>query len=49
MPIHNPNGPSVSDDGTYILLQWESTKLCRVRKSDGQFQVAASYDTDTTL
>ena len=42
-------GLSFADDGTYITVSSGSTALFRVRKSDGQFQVAGGYDTDITL
>ncbi len=49
MPIRNPSGMIGVDDGTYITISYASTKLYRIRKSDGQMQVEAGYDTDITL
>ncbi len=49
MPISNPNGMIADDDGTYVTVSYGATKLYRIRKSDGQMQVEAGYDTDTTL
>lgn len=49
MPVRNPSGMIGVDDGTYITISYGSTKLYRVRKSDGQHQVLGGYDTDTTL
>ena len=46
---YNPSGIAQVDDGTYVKFSVGGTTLFRVRKSDGQFQVAGSYDSDVTL
>ena len=42
-------GLVAADDGTYIKVSSGGTDLFRVRKSDGQFQVAGGFDSDTPL
>lgn len=49
MPIRNPSGMIGVDDGTFITISYADTKLYRIRKSDGQMQLSAGVDTDTTL
>lgn len=40
---------TATDDGTYITVASGGTDLYRVRKSDGQFQVAGGYDSDIAI
>lgn len=47
--IWNPCGSSWTDDGTYITVSYNGTKMFRVKKSSGNFQVAGGFDSDTTL
>lgn len=49
MPIHNPSGFFGTDNGTTVLVQYGSTKLFRVVKTTGQFQILGGYDSDVTL
>ncbi len=49
MPVRNPNPLSASDDGTYIIVSYNSTKLFKIRKSDGQLLIEGGLNTDETL
>ena len=39
----------VVDDGTYWIFYGGSSKIFKVRKSDGQLLLAGGVDTDVTL
>jgi len=40
---------TVTDDGTYYIVQHGSVKLYKIRKSDGQLLIAGGVTTDVTL
>ena len=39
----------VVDDGTYYILQTGTTKILKIRKSDGQLFIEGGVNTDETL
>ena len=47
--INNAGDLVIDDDGTYIKVSVGGTDLFRIRKSDGQMQVAGGYDSDVSL
>ncbi len=47
--VFKGNTLTTIDDGTFIVVSRAGTNLFKVRKSDGQFQVQAGFDTDITL
>ena len=49
MVIRNPSGPICIDDGTNITVSYEGTDMYRIRKSDGQMQIAGGYDSDVSI
>ncbi len=47
--IWNPDGANYIDDGTYITVSYNGLEMFRVKKSNGNMQVAGGYDTDVSL
>ena len=49
MPLWNPTGGAMADDGNYITLSYDGTDILRIRKSDNQIQIQAGLDSDITF
>lgn len=49
MPIRNPTGATVIDDGSYIIISYEGTDILRLRKSDNQIEIQAGINTDISF
>jgi len=39
----------IEDDGTYYIFYYDSTKIFKIRKSDGQLFLEGGITTDATL
>ena len=42
-------GLDITDDGTYIIFTYDSQKIFKIRKSDGQFYIAGGIDVESSL
>lgn len=49
MPTYNPNPLTAEDDGTYIVISYNSDILMKIRKSDGQLLIEGGLTTDESF